>query len=48
MPSMAITWAQRLKLVFNIDIETCEKCQGPLRIIACVEEQAVIRQLLEH
>ncbi len=28
MPSMAITWAQRLKRVFNIDIETCRACGG--------------------
>ena len=45
---MAITWAQRLKRVFDIDIETCEKCKGPVRIIACVEDPAVIRQILEH
>ncbi len=44
----AMTWAQRLKRVFNIDIETCEKCQGPVRIIACVEDPAVIRQILAH
>jgi hypothetical protein len=44
----AMTWAQRLKRVFNIDIETCEKCQGTVRIIACVEDPAVIRQILEH
>jgi len=34
--------------VFNIDIEICEKCQGPVRIIACVEDQAVIHRILEH
>jgi len=45
---MAITWAQRLKRVFQIDIETCEKCNGPVRIVACVEDPAVIRQILEH
>lgn len=43
----AMTWAQRLKRVFNIHIETCEKCQGPVRIIACIEDPAVIRQILE-
>ncbi|MCP5348338.1 MAG: hypothetical protein H7A04_15890 [Pseudomonadales bacterium] len=43
----AMTWAQRLKRVFRIDIETCEKCQGPVRIIACIEEPALIRQILE-
>ena len=44
----AMTWAQRLKRVFNIDIETCEKCQGPVRIIACVEDPVVIKQILDH
>jgi len=43
-----MTWAQRLKRVFNIDIEICEKCQGPVRIIACVEDPVAIRQILEH
>jgi len=34
--------------MFTIDIETCEKCEGPVRIIACVEEPAVILQILTH
>lgn len=45
---MAMTWAQRLKRVFNIDIETCEKCQGPVRIIACVKDPVVIKKILNH
>ena len=45
---MAMSWAQRLKRVFHIDIETCEKCQGPVRIIACVEDPVAIRQILDH
>ena len=36
---MAITWAQRLKRVFNIDIETCKACDGHLKIIACIRLQ---------
>ncbi len=43
MPSMAITWAQRLKRVFNIDIATCQTCGGALRIIACIEDPVVIK-----
>lgn len=43
-----MSWAQRLKRVFNIDIETCEKCQGPVKVIACVEDPVVIRQILDH
>ncbi len=32
----SMTWAQRLKRVFNIDIETCSKCGGAVRVIACI------------
>ena len=34
-----MTWAQRLKRVFNIDIEICSRCGGSVRFIACIEEQ---------
>jgi len=30
----AMTWAQRLKRVFRIDIETCEYCGGAVRVTA--------------
>ena len=48
MPSMAITWAQRLKRVFNIDIESCNSCGGPVKIIACIEDPLVIKKVLTH
>lgn len=44
----AMTWMQRLKRVFNIDIEICEKCKGPVKIIACVEDPIIIKKILEH
>ena len=37
----SMTWAQRLKRVFAIEIEDCEKCGGPVRIIASIEERGV-------
>jgi hypothetical protein len=40
--------AQRLKRVFAIDIETCRECGGELRVIASIEEPAVIERILEH
>jgi hypothetical protein len=43
-----MTWAQRLKRVFNIDVETCRACGGALRIIACIEDPVVINKILEH
>ena len=44
----AMTWAQRLKRVFNIDIETCNSCGGHVKIIACIEAPAVIEKILTH
>lgn len=44
----AMTWAQRLKRVFNIDIETCSECGGDVRIIASIEDPAVIQKILAY
>lgn len=43
-----MTWAQRLKRVFGIDIETCPACGGAMRIIACIEDPDVIDKILTH
>jgi len=47
-PLAPMSWAQRLKRVFAIDIESCPECGGKLRVIACIEEPWLIRQILEH
>ena len=44
----SMSWAQRLKRVFNIDIETCPACGGAVRIIACIEDPVVIEKILTH
>jgi hypothetical protein len=44
----SMTWAQRLKRVFSIDIETCDKCGADVRIIASIEDPAVIQKILAH
>ena len=38
----------RLKRVFGIDIETCAECGGDVKIIACIEDPAVIQKILAH
>jgi len=50
----------RLNSAFNIDIETCPACGGAVRImpkalamlagqaLACIEDPAVIRKILDH
>ncbi|MBC7457513.1 MAG: hypothetical protein H7235_04500 [Bdellovibrionaceae bacterium] len=37
-----------LARVFNIDVETCIKCGGKIKIIAAIEDPKVIRKILEH
>ena len=44
----SMTWAQRLKRVFGIDIETCRACGAAVRIIACIEDPVVIEKILTH
>ena len=41
-----MTWAQRLKRVFKIDIETCETCGGEMQVIAAIEAPAVLKRML--
>ncbi len=43
-----MTWAQWLKRVFNIDVETCAQCGGSVKVIACIEDQAVIDKISLH
>ena len=47
-PGAAMTWMQRLKRVFAIDIETCPDCGGKLWVIACREDPQLIRKILGH
>ena len=44
---VAMTWAQRLKRVFGIDMQTCE-CGGTIKAIACIEDPSVIKRILDH
>ncbi|MBW9275817.1 MAG: hypothetical protein K1563_19240 [Candidatus Thiodiazotropha sp. (ex. Lucinisca nassula)] len=41
-----MTWVQWLKCVFNIDIETCGASVGTMKIIACIEDPAVMPKAL--
>ena len=44
----SMTWAQRLKRVFAIEIERCENCGGRVKIIASIEDPEVIEKILKH
>ncbi len=43
-----MSWAQPLQRVFAIEIETCVRCQGRLRVIASIEEPEVIARILAY
>ena len=40
-----MTWAQRLKRVFRIDIEVCGRCCGSVKVIACIEGLDIIDKM---
>lgn len=43
----ALTWAQRLKRVFQLDLEHCPHCGGPLQLIASLDGR-VMQKLVKH
>jgi ribosomal protein S27E len=47
-PHVSMGWAKRLKRVFGIEIERCDRCGGTVKIIASIEDPEVIAAILEH
>ena len=45
---VAMSWARRLKRVFGVEIESCTRCGGELKIIASIEEPRLIAKILSH
>ena len=43
-----LDWAALLKRVFGVDGLKCSRCQGQMRLIACIEEPDVAKKTLEH
>ena len=41
-------WARLLKRVFDLDLEHCPQCAGDMKIIAAIEEPAVMVSILTH
>ena len=40
-----LLWRRR---VFKIDIKTCSKCSGAVKVIACIEDPVIIDKILTH
>jgi hypothetical protein len=45
---VAMSWARRLKRVFDVEIERCTRCGGQLKIIASIEEPQLMAKILSH
>ena len=43
-----MSWARLLQRVFDLDIEHCQHCGGDLKIIAAIEDPALIAKILTH
>lgn len=41
-------WARLIRKVYEADPLECPKCKGPMRIIALIDDPAVIRRILQH
>jgi hypothetical protein len=41
-------WARLIKKIYEVDPLLCPECSGPMRIISFIEEEDVIRKILEH
>jgi len=42
------SWARLIQKIYEIDPLVCPKCQGAMRIISFIEDQSVIRDILNH
>jgi len=41
-------WAALLRRVFKIDVESCPKCEGTLKLVAMITETVALTRLLTH
>jgi hypothetical protein len=47
-PTAPMSWMERLRRVFAIDLSICPDCGGRLRVIADVTRPDIIEKILEH
>jgi hypothetical protein len=43
-----MTWMQRLRRVFEIDLSQCSRCGAAMRVLAVITDPRVIAAILEH
>jgi len=42
------TWARLIHKVYEVDPLECPRCKGPMRVIALIDDAAIIRKILSH
>ena len=42
------SWARLIQKIYEVDPLVCPKCKGTMRVISSIEDQSVIRSILEH
>jgi hypothetical protein len=47
-PAHRLDWAALLKRVFAVDAMVCSRCDGPMKVIAFLDESAVVTGILTH
>ena len=43
-----LEWAVLLKRAYAVDVLTCPRCAGPMRLVSVVKDERVARRILEH
>ena len=41
-------WARLIQKIYEVDPLTCPKCSGEMKVISVIENEEVIRKILEH
>ena len=41
-------WARLIQKIYNVDPLLCPKCLGSMRIIAFIEDQQIVKKILQH
>jgi hypothetical protein len=41
-------WARLIQKIYQIDPLLCPKCQGPMKVICFIEDEALIKKILKH
>ena len=41
-------WSRLIQKIYEADPLTCGKCQGPMRVIVFVEDEAIVKKILKH